>query len=1097
LYLQCCKQRLFGFKASRCFAFCQEALTFVAVLFTFLSYHTMKQLFSTIFWLFILVNASFAQSNPALKTRQVFKQHFNYPTSATCVGGRCFFQLSEINADWTTTPHLWTLRADEAPIKINIGNISFIFSDTVNGKFVFSRSTYLNGIPHAEIGTIDPQTLQQGTTGLLPMAGKRYFNNGRLIFTGSNSKEYPGPMWVTDGTAAGSQQILDRAGKLLSVTHLANGKSVFWLYEQPADTLQPSRINLVLSDGTAAGTTVLHEGSNVREELLAAVGDRIFFMDERKLWVSSSSAGSATPVFDFQQAGVPFIPSLPIQGVAFDGKLFFTTPAGLWQSDGTEVGTREVLPVRDAILYKDAGTLWLVGKNAGSDEITLWSAANASGDLQLHSNLSATYRLRDWSSARYLAQGGVAFIAARDGNGMEPMMIRNGKITAPDCWPGNGDFETYPGWWLFEQAGDQLFFTAQAPGKGRELWQVFPDGQAAVIADLDPGVRSPLIYVLGATDRHLFFLKSSLEGNFPDVDLLQLDLNAPPVPPGQPARPYHWMQTIWDGHNNFDDDFDFFEATQLVAGTSGSLYAMGSKAAGDTESALLNDSLYYNWAGKTILRHQLLSKIKANGKGDWMQLNGNNYDFPAQHAIAAAPEDGVYVAGLYSDRGYFGDQLIEVFEGGKFYLNHIDAEGKLRWMREADMDERSRVYRIAAAKSGDVLVLGYFEGESARFGSFLLEKVKAAGGGHFLVKYDKNGALQWAKTIRPEQNLEAKDKNCRLVMDEAGNSFLAFGAGAFDDEQKCPEDNRLLELIALDAGGELRWQRSFTGKIAIPTGLALGSDATIYLSAYYAGGLVMDANKRLEAICAEGNGYLWGGSSFVATLDRQNGELLAVKDFAPNDYRIKDLHSDAQGNYYVVGSEYQDSSVYYENYTQYPFTWENNYNPVMVRKFSPAHKLLSERAFFGYNNIPVEPRIALQPNGNMVLLCNQLLIGAMDTLGDAGRKYNSWGTYLLNFTLPPDNVEPTPADGQLEADAVALFPNPASDYVSLSSTDLDFSDAQADMFDLAGRQLNLPRIEGGQGFAYFSTKSLAAGMYIIRVRLGGQQISKPFVKVFK
>jgi len=80
---------------------------------------------------------------------------------------------------------------------------------------------------------------------------------------------------------------------------------------------------------------------------------------------------------------------------------------------------------------------------------------------------------------------------------------------------------------------------------------------------------------------------------------------------------------------------------------------------------------------------------------------------------------------------------------------------------------------------------------------------------------------------------------------------------------------------------------------------------------------------------------------------------------------------------------------------------------------------------------------------------------------------------------------------------VLVFPNPASDYVSLSSTDLDFSDAQADMFDLAGRQLNLPRIEGGQGFAYFSTKSLAAGMYIIRVRLGGQQISKPFVKVFK
>jgi hypothetical protein len=1057
----------------------------------------MKHFFGALFGLFILVNSSFTQTNPALETRHVFKRYSNSPHYNNCVGGRCFFTLSEINADWSYTLRLWALRANEAPVQLNIGNNSFVFTDTLNGQFLFSRRTYINGVPQAEIGTIDPQTLQVGTTGLLPMAGERYFNNGHLIFTGRNSEKYPGPLWVTDGTAAGSRQILDRAGKLLAYTHLANGKSACWLYEQPADTLEPSKRSLVLSDGTASGTTLLHEGTNVREDLLTAVGNRIFFFDDRKLWVSEGLAGSATPVFNFQQAGIPFIPSLGIQDFEFDGKLYFTTPAGLWQSDGTEAGTREILSVRDAILYKEAGKLWLVGRVAGSDNIELWSTASASENLQLHTNLSAVYGLRDWSGVQRLQNGGIAFVSCRDGNGVEPMLIRKGTVTTIDCWPGNGDFEAYPGWWLFEQAEDQLFFTALAPGMGRELWQVLPDGRAAVIADLEPGVRSPFINMLGATEGHLFFLKSSLEDSFSDIDLLQLDLNAAPAPPAPPKAPYHWMQTIWDGRNNFDDDFAFLETAQLVSGTAGSLYTIGAKAAGDTESGMLNDSLHYNWAGKTIIRHQLLSRIGANGKGDWMQLNGNNYEFPEQHAIAAAPEDGIYVAGLYVDKGYFGDQLVSVFEGGKFYLNHIDAQGKLRWMREASMDKASRVFRVEATKAGDVLVFGYFEGENAQFGSVLLEKVKTTGGGHFLAKYDKNGTLQWARTIKTAQNLEAKDENCRLVMDDAGNSFLALGAGAFDDMQTCPEENRLLELIALDARGETRWQKSFTGKIAIPTGLALGSASTIYLSAYYQGGLVLGANQRLVAMCGEGNGYIWGGSSFVATLARESGELLSVKDFAPNDYRIKDLHSDAEGNYYVVGSEYQDPSVYYEDYSQYPFTWENNYHPVMVRKFSPAHNLLSERAFFGYNNVPVEPRIALQPNGDLVLLCNQLLIGAMDTLGGAGRKYNSWGSYLVNFTLPPDNAEPVPADGQLTAENIQLFPNPANDFVALSSTDLDFSDAQATVFDLAGRRLELPRIEGGQGFAYFSTKALAAGMYIIHLRLGEQQISKRFVKVFK
>lgn len=1057
----------------------------------------MKHFFGTLFGLFILVNASFTQTNPVLETRHVFKRHFNYPFFGTCIGGRCFFTLAEVNADWTKTNRLWTIRPNEAPIALSPGNFEFVFADTLNGKFLYSSRTYINGAPQTEIITIDPQTLETSTTGWLPVTGERYFNNGRLIFTGQNRKEYPAPLWVTDGTAAGSQQILDSAGQLLAVTHLANGKSAFWLYEQPTDTLLPSKHSLVLSDGTAAGTTLLHEGTNVREDLLTAVGDRIFFFDERKLWVSDGSAGNASPIFDFQQAGIALIPSLPIQDVAFDGKLYFTTPAGLWQSDGTEAGTREILAVRDAILYSDSDKLWLLGQAAGSDSILLWSAVNAAVGLKMHTNLSAAYRLRDWNNAQYLAQGGIAFVSFRDGNGMEPMMIRNGKIMAPDCWPGNGDFQPYPGWWLFKQANDQVFFTALVPGMGRELWQMRADGQAAVVADLERGVRGSLINLLGATTTHLFFLKSSLEGELPDIQLLQLDLNAAPAPPAPPKAPYHWMQTIWDGYNRIADDGAFFAARHLVAGTAGSIYTIGAKALGATESALLNDSLFYNWEEKTIIKHQLLTRINANGKGDWMQLNGNNYDFPEQHAIAAAPEDGIYVAGLYSDKGYFGDQLIEVFEGGKFYLNHIDAQGKLRWMREADMDERSRVYRIAAAKSGDVLVLGYFEGENAQFESVLLEKVKATGGGHFLAKYDKNGTLQWARTIKTAQNLEAKDKNCRLVMDDAGNSFLALGAGAFDDMQTCPEENRLLELIALDAGGEMRWQKRFTGKIAIPTGLALGSEATIYLSTYYAGGLILSEKKRLETMCAEGNGYLWGGSSFVATLDRQSGELLSVKDFAPNEYIIKDLLSDQVGNYYVAGTELRKDADFYDGYTYDPFYWNNINAPLVVRKFSASHQMLAERALYGFSNRPAEPRIALQPNGNLVLMDNFYLNGAMDTLGDAALKYYSWGTHLVNFTLPPDNAVPTPADGQLTAEDIQLFPNPAYDFVVLSSTDLDFSDAQAEVFDLAGRRLELPRIEGGQGVAYFSTKALAAGMYIIHLRLGAQQISKRFVKVFK
>lgn len=159
-------------------------------------------------------------------------------------------------------------------------------------------------------------------------------------------------LWVTNGTSAGTHPVVSNVGAFtgapttndsLSDFTNVNGKLYFSGYDPSTSTY-----DLWVSDGTAAGTQILaHFGASYAAYNIAAVGSEAYFElydttnSQYALWESNGTSGGTTQVADISTS--PFY-----QPTAFGTKLYFedydptdapNTSYALWSSDGTAAHT--------------------------------------------------------------------------------------------------------------------------------------------------------------------------------------------------------------------------------------------------------------------------------------------------------------------------------------------------------------------------------------------------------------------------------------------------------------------------------------------------------------------------------------------------------------------------------------------------------------------------------------------------------------------------------------------------------------------------------------------------------------------------------------
>ncbi|HEY0553786.1 MAG TPA: ELWxxDGT repeat protein [Thermoanaerobaculia bacterium] len=327
------------------------------------------------------------------------------------------------------------------------------------GIVLAPRSARAGEVPHL-LADVDREPASPASLDLTAQPSGFFTLGGRLLFSTVNRNSADeGILWSTDGAAAGTVQVSSSlcSNPCGGMTALGVWRGLGFLLTYPENGYP----KLWRTDGTPAGTALLRN----------AIGEPQYYFD----------------LFSSPELGA----------VYFTG---YTNDRGygLWVSDGTPAGTRELLGADGAPLPLASGfTVWK-GKlyfiafrsdgTAEHQESALWSTDGTVAGTRFVADFAGGSRLVATPSHLF-------FNAGANGEDLWVTDVAPGSahrlldLDPPLCSPPPDSECADPDVVSMFASGDALYFKAQRPGHGAEIWR--SDGTEAgsrPAIELPPGV---------------------------------------------------------------------------------------------------------------------------------------------------------------------------------------------------------------------------------------------------------------------------------------------------------------------------------------------------------------------------------------------------------------------------------------------------------------------------------------------------------------------------------------------------------------------------------------------------------------------------------
>jgi len=466
------------------------------------------------------------------------------PTELTAVGDSLFFAASELwTSDGTSGGTVMVKNVRARDLASMDGTLYF-----AGGMERIDNGVELWKSDGTADGTVEVKDIAPGDNTVGP-AGPRSSRptdftlvDGTIYFTVSGIGL--ADIWQTDGTDAGTVPVESDGGELFGFNgqlYIQQPHSIRVLGEEQPFTPDLTLIrNLVVapdgfyftaataehgrevwkSDGTAEGTSLaadIYAGpeSGVANEPMVIFGDRVYLSatdgtSGAELWSSNGSSESTDVVYDNAEG----MGSDPHQLTVVGDNLFFTADDGvtpaiqLWSAAGEQAVLLRALPEPekefDDPTYPGSDSVDLMNFIAFGDELVfthhftyVWASANLQNEFELWRSDGTTEGTQLLQSSYYTyfwedvgPDIGPLFQGVHDGTLYYEYGRYDGE-TAVDL-----SFDEFSNQSHFTSVGEQLFFSANDPAHGRELW-VTTDGFASyerlsdVVAGSDSGLLRP------------------------------------------------------------------------------------------------------------------------------------------------------------------------------------------------------------------------------------------------------------------------------------------------------------------------------------------------------------------------------------------------------------------------------------------------------------------------------------------------------------------------------------------------------------------------------------------------------------------------------
>ncbi|MCW5909000.1 MAG: T9SS type A sorting domain-containing protein [Chitinophagales bacterium] len=490
----------------------------------------------------------------------------------------------------------------------------------------------------------------------------------------------------------------------------------------------------------------------------------------------------------------------------------------------------------------------------------------------------------------------------------------------------------------------------------------------------------------------------------------------------------------------------------------------------------------------------------------------------AANAVAVDEAGNTYITGNlagminFSGTFYQGKGLYDVV------LAKYDAAGNLQWVKTAG-GKRNDQGNTLKYRNGFLYVGGFFEDTAWFENTMVISKGEADA---FVAKYDANGNLIWL-TVGGGTEL---DFISSVDVDANGN---VYACGTFEktmtiDTFQLTTTNIYSEsfICKLNASGKVQWTKATKGNnINLLTGIAVSASNDVFVTGFFGGMFSinnqtmysnspsydvllarLDNNGNLQwiktagsnyedaataiAVDGEGNpvitGYFAGIATFgsnTITYHDYNDVFVAKYDAAGNNLWVRAgkgqqldvgyaITVDADNNIFATGV-FQGTAVF-DGYTVTGIDRE-----IFMVSYSPTGTVRWVQKAGGINT-DCGLGIAVKSNGNVVI-CGYYIHTCY--FGNIQIDYADGNDLFVAEYDPPfvSNLPATVADY-----TYSLYPNPAEDFILVSSDKAKAPYIQVNIFDSRGALVLNQSIQVPTG--YLSLQTLSAGFYNVLVTDG-------------
>ncbi len=232
-----------------------------------------------------------------------------------------------------------------------------------------------------------------------------------------------------------------------------------------------------------------------------------------------------------------------------------------------------------------------------------------------------------------------------------------------------------------------------------------------------------------------------------------------------------------------------------------------------------------------------LVKYDANGNVLWATSAGGT-DTDESCSLALDASGNAYVTGNFSSPTItFGATTLTNSGSYDIFLVKYDANGNVQWANSATGIVWDNVFSVATDASGNAYVTGKFSSPTITFGTTTLTNSGNSSSSRddfFLVKYDANGNVQWAKSATGIFG----DYGVSVATDASGNAYVT---GNFSSPTITLGTTTLTNsggydifLMKYNANGNVLWATSAKGITSdLSCSLALDASGNAYVTGYF------------------------------------------------------------------------------------------------------------------------------------------------------------------------------------------------------------------------------------------------------------------------